>query len=153
MNFEMQQRYNMLKEKNRQRNAEMKYRENYLFMDCIKNLENCKILEKAESEKVIRDFLNMVPFDNGHIDWTYTPNKSLISMDEFEKTGVNQDKYYIIWDNVELPCVSCKLQSIKEHLDDVLAVSFDTWLFSEEKDEIIEFYHEGKITYGKIVKG
>lgn len=56
-----------------------------MFMDCIKNLENCKILEKAESEKVIRDFLNMVPFDNGHIDWTYTPNKSLISMDEFEK--------------------------------------------------------------------
>ena len=52
LNFEMQQRYNMLKEKNRQRNAEMKYRENYLFMDCIKNLENCKILEKAESEKV-----------------------------------------------------------------------------------------------------
>ena len=38
MNFEMQQKYNMLKEKNRQRNAEIKYRENYLFMDCIKNL-------------------------------------------------------------------------------------------------------------------
>ena len=33
LNFEMQQRYNMLKEKNRQRNAEMQYRENYLFMD------------------------------------------------------------------------------------------------------------------------
>lgn len=52
MNFEMQQRYNMLKEKNRQRNAEMKYRENYLIMDCIKSLVHCKILEKAESEKV-----------------------------------------------------------------------------------------------------
>ena len=73
-------------------------------------------------------------------------------MDEFEKIGVNQEKYYIIWDNVELPCVSCELKSIKEHLDDVLAVSFDTWLLSEEGDEIIEFYHEGKITYGKIVK-
>lgn len=152
MNFEMQQKYNMLKEKNRQRNAEIKYRENYLFMDCIKNLVHYKILKKEESEKVIRNFLNIVPFDNGHIDWTYIQNKSLINMDEFEKIGVNQEKYYIIWDNVELPCVSCELKSIKEHLDDVLAVSFDTWLLSEEGGEIIEFYHEGKITYGKIVK-
>ena len=117
----MQQKYNMLKEKNRQRNAEIKYRENYLFMDCIKNLVHYKILKKEESEKVIRNFLNIVPFDNGHIDWTYIQNKSLINMDEFEKIGVNQEKYYIIWDNVELPCVSCELKSIKEHLDDVLA--------------------------------
>ena len=49
MNFEMQQKYNMLKEKNRQRNAEIKYRENYLFMDCIKNLVHYKILKKEES--------------------------------------------------------------------------------------------------------
>ena len=152
MNFEMQQKYNMLKEKNRQRNAEIKYRENYLFMDCIKNLVHYKILKKEESEKVIRNFLNIVPFDNGHIDWTYIQNKSLINMDEFEKIGVNQEKYYIIWNNVELPCVSCELKSIKEHLDDVLAVSFDTWLLSEEGDEIIEFYHEVTITYRNIAQ-
>lgn len=55
-------------------------------------------------------------------------------VEAFEK---NNKKYYVIWDSYDIPCVYCELESIIDKLDDILAVSFNTWILSEYKDEII----------------
>lgn len=49
-----------------------------------------------------------------------------------------KDSDYIIWDKKDLPCIKCDLNSILCNIDDVLAVSFDTFLLSCNGDVIIE---------------
>lgn len=56
----------------------------------------------------------------------------------------------ILFDQKDIPCISCKLAAVIENIDDILAVSFDTWILSKDIKEVIEFYHEGTIVYGKI---
>ena len=55
------------------------------------------------------------------------------------------------WDDINMPILKCDWLSIFNNIDDVLAVSFDTWMISEDIKNIIEFYHEGTIIAGSIV--
>ena len=55
-----------------------------------------------------------------------------------------------MWDNANLPCLKSELKNIIKSIDDVTAVSFDTWVVSSDYNIIIEFYHEGEITLGVL---
>lgn len=57
---------------------------------------------------------------------------------------------YVMWDNANLPCLKSELKNIIKSIDDVTAVSFDTWVVSSDYNIIIEFYHEGEITLGVL---
>lgn len=96
MDQEKREKYQLLKEKNRAKVRDAKWKNNLLFKECIASLDDYSILSQ------------------------------------------------------DLPCVSCKLSRILNNIDDVLAVSFDTWLLSQNEREVIEFHHEGKIIYGKV---
>ena len=63
-----------------------------------------------------------------------------------------KNKYYILWDMQDTPAIICDLFTILNNIYDVLAVSFNTWLLSLNENEIIEFYHGSKVTYGKLQK-
>ena len=52
----------------------------------------------------------------------------------------------------DTPAIICDLFTILNNIYDVLAVSFNTWLLSLNENEIIEFYHGSKVTYGKLQK-
>lgn len=43
-----------------------------------------------------------------------------------------------------MPVVKAKLACIFDAIDDVLAVSFDTWIFSSTINRVVEFHHEGE---------
>lgn len=59
-------------------------------------------------------------------------------------------KFYILWDSVDVPCILSNYEDIIRNIDDVTAVSFNTWLLSENLTELIEFHHEGTITIGYL---
>lgn len=133
---------------------EWNWQKNVLFKECIDSLNEYSILSLDETEALFKQLRYNFPMTNyGCIDWKKVNDVIVIKnicdiSDIFNKSY----EYYILWEQQELPCVSCKLAKIIDNIDDVLAVSFDTWLLSKDKKEIIEFHHEGKVVYGKTNK-
>lgn len=148
MDLETKKKYELLKAKNKNMMYEKNWERNGLFMECIDLLEKHSILSKEKSEELFRELQMLIPFKNGRVDWEKITNSSRISIKEFEKYNKIDKQYFVMWDSHDVPCVYCGLQSIIDNLDDILAVSSNTWLLSEDKDEIFEFYHEGEIMHG-----
>lgn len=152
MNEDIKKRYQLLKEKNNAKVKELSWKNNILFAECIDALHGCNIISLEETENLFNQMQKNFPITvYGCINWN-SVNESLILNDISDICHVcdTNDVYYILWERNGVPCVSCQLSTILENIDDVLAVSFDTWLLSKNTREIIEFYHEGRMTYGKI---
>lgn len=60
--------------------------------------------------------------------------------DELEAFDLSQE-YYVIWESMGLPCLKCSLDKLIEFIDDVTAMSFDTWFISCDYNIVIEFRH------------
>ena len=152
MKEEKRKKYQLLKEKNQLRVKGLNWKNNILFKECINLLNGCSILSLEESEVLFGKIKDNFPFtDYGCIDWNNI-NFCVTINDIYDIYNILKDcyQYYIIWDQKDIPCISCKLAAVIENIDDILAVSFDTWILSKDIKEVIEFYHEGTIVYGKI---
>ena len=152
MKEEKRKKYQLLKEKNQLRVQELNWKKNILFKECTNLLNECSILFLEESEVLFGKIKNNFPFTYyGCIDWN-SINFCVTINDIYDIYNIFKDyyEYYIIWDQKDIPCVSCKLAAIIENIDGILAVYFDTWILSKDTKEVIEFYHEGTIVYGKI---
>lgn len=152
MNEEQKNKYNYLKEKNRERNIENYWKNDILFKECLEALKEYKVLTLEESKKILNTFQEKIPINiSGSIDWKKF--NGIVKEDEFSyiKETLNyNDNYYLLWDREEIPCIICNLCNILKNLEDVLAVSFNTWIFSMNEKEVIEFHHEGMVVYGKL---
>lgn len=154
MDKEKRKRYQLLKEKNKTKNKEWNWQKNVLFKECIDSLNEYSILSLKETEDLFKQLRYNFPMTNyGCIDWKKV-NDAIVIKNIRDISDIFNKSYecYILWEQQELPGVSCKLAKIIDNIDDVLAVSFDTWLLSKDKKEIIEFHHEGKVVYGKTNK-
>lgn len=153
MNEELQKKYLLLKEKNNVKVREKSWKSNLLFTECLEALHDYKIESLEESEKILTQFQKKFIMTNcGYIDWNHIDNSKIIKdVLEIKNVCDISKEYYILWDQKDIPVVSCQLSTIIDNIDDVLAVSFDTWVLSNDIIEIIEFYHEGTITYGKVI--
>nr|WP_113759925.1 hypothetical protein [Brevibacillus laterosporus] len=121
-----------------------------LLDECIESLDNCYILNEDEKKQVENNFYSLVPLTNwGRIDWDKFDSKIEITQVEDILNLCNESNFYIIW-SVNDPILKSDINDILNKIDDVTAVSFDTWLLSEDKKIIIEFYHEGEVTLGKL---
>ena len=60
-----------------------------------------------------------------------------------------EDKCLVLWNDMSLPVIETTVASFLKNIDEVLAVSFDTWLVVNSKSVIIEFFHDRLI---KLVK-
>lgn len=123
-----------------------------LLEECIEALgKNICILGDNEKQVVEGEFYKMIPLTTwGRVDWDRFKNKREIKSASDLIQLINNEKYYIIWGDIEMPIIKSELINILNTLDDVIAVSFDTWLLSEDKSLVIEFYHESNITIGVI---
>ncbi|WP_308728038.1 hypothetical protein [Bacillus sp. MYb209] len=61
----------------------------------------------------------------------------------YNRYGLHSTIVYIIWDEASLPIIKTNLHQILQVIDDVTAVSFDTWIYSQDVGYVIEYYHEG----------
>jgi hypothetical protein len=127
-----------------------------LFDECIEALgEIVHVLSDSEREQVLRDFENSFPFTEwGRIEWEkVTYHAKVNTVDEIISfLNQNIDEYsnviYVIWDEGTLPIIQSELNKVFEVIDDVTAVSFDTWIFSPSSGYVIEIFHDGEVRIG-----
>lgn len=128
-----------------------------LLDECFEALQgNYTILSNKQKDAVLKEFFDAFPLtDWGRIDWKklkivrkymYQENfiNSIISY-----FGNRNEDIIIVWDEINHPVITCKLSVIQNVIDDITAVSFNTWIFSKDKKKVVEFYHDGEITLGE----
>lgn len=126
-----------------------------LFEECVIALgHNLSILSYDESRKILKHISDVFPIASwGQIDWSKAKNvKKISSISEIKNilqiNNGTPKEVYILWDNASLPVISTDINNILKVIDDVTAVSFDTWIYNPTDESIIEFYHEGEIHIG-----
>ncbi len=119
-----------------------------LFNECIEALdETTVVLSLKSSKKIIERFKDNFPVTNwGRVDWQLMTKVS--EFNDIEDFNYPLTKCYIIWSDADLPVVKSNIKSIIASIDDVTAVSFDTWIYFLDKKCVLEFFHDGKITFG-----
>lgn len=134
-----------------------------LFEECILALDGQVLIMNNEQTKVLFEkLITKFPMTQwGRIDWNQVSNK-LVEIKEYDiltklsEIGFEVSKeVYILWDNAELPAIKSNLLKVLDVLDDVAAVSFDTWIFCPGNQFVIELYHDdaGVVSIGWIEKG
>ena len=112
-----------------------------LLDECLEALGEYSILDEKKAEHII----SMLHFNKfGRIKMGEYKSFREISVKDIEILA--NESCYIVYSDVTVPKIKTTVENVLKNLDDVLAVSFDTWLILETKRIIIEFYHEGNIT-------
>ena len=127
-----------------------------LLDECIKALgERVNILSNRDRERVLEDFTSSFPITEwGRIDWEKVTNHIKVNTidDVFSFLIQNINEYshdiYVIWDEGTLPIIHSNLDKVFEVIDDVTAVSFDTWIFSPSSGYVLEIFHDGEVRIG-----
>ncbi|MFD2332564.1 hypothetical protein ACFSR7_25175 [Cohnella sp. GCM10020058] len=135
------------------RKIKKEVQKNTLFDECISALgENTRIYSLNESVRVVAMLVMSFPFTNwGRVDWNSVEKKITIhdineirNLKEFE----NEHEVLLIWDEMNLPVVESTLAKILTHIEDVVAVGFNTWMINLDMNKIIEIHHDGEIIAG-----
>lgn len=127
-----------------------------LYEECIEALGAYVYrLSRSEAAHVIADFERSFPFTKwGRIKWENVTDKAEINTIEEIYSFLNDkfDQYtsivYVIWDEETLPVIQSDLNKIVMVIDDVTAVSFDTWIYSPSAGYVIELFHDGEVKIG-----
>ncbi|ENJ9654222.1 hypothetical protein AB2T14_001846 [Clostridium botulinum] len=123
-----------------------------LYEECLEALkDNYAILGNDDKNRILTQLENKFLFTNyRRIDWDRVIKKEQVNdnLDIIEELVRNNTKVYIIWDEETLPVIKSDLFTVINAIDDIIAVSFDTWIFSANKEFVIEFYHDGEIKIG-----
>lgn len=86
-----------------------------------------------------------IRFSKYGVDFTaFKTNKyiDIISIELFNDFNIQTDsKFYVMWNEMYLPCLKRNIIDIIKYIDDITAVNFDTWLISLDFDVIMEFKH------------
>lgn len=127
-----------------------------LFEECVLALgEDSRILNSEETKEIFSSMIRQFPMNEwGRIDWDNISGQHEIASSKAilgKLCKISEDldlEVYIIWDEISLPAVNANLKKIIDAVDDVTAVSFNTWIFCPASNYVIEFYHENEIRIG-----
>ncbi|WIG34119.1 hypothetical protein [Bacillus toyonensis] len=129
-----------------------------LLEECIEALDaEIEILETNQGKIIVKSFGNVFPITSwGRVDWSNIQNYGdLYNEDEIRLYlqncfGTYSQTVYIIWDNARVPIIKTNLHQVLNVIDDVTAVSFDTWIYSPDVGYVIEYHHDGDIRIGDV---
>lgn len=141
MNEIKKKQYQELKNNNYNCVIERKWKSNILLQECLAVLGNNKnIISIEQQQPILDDFNNILP----QIIKS-NKRKKIQSIQEllphWEKKSV-----YIIWDEDDLPIVQIDFKYVVDHIDDVSAVAFETWIVAVEMNEFIQFDARNRIS-------
>lgn len=122
-----------------------------LLKECIEALSpQVKVLEEQQSKEIFELLQANFPFTNwGRIDWGKQSNRE--ELNETELASAFPDgKCFLLWNDASLPVLQASLEGVQSFFEDVVAVSFDTWILSIDGNCVIEHYHDGAIKIGVI---
>ncbi len=117
--------------KNKLRLKQKSLSDNELFQDCLRKFEYAEIIEEnAKTENILNLMESRFNIKYHHID-------SFCEI-SFNQLFLNSEqKYYIIWDNADIPILKCSGKYVLQFPDYVFAVDFDTYIVSEDFSEVI----------------
>ena len=122
-----------------------------LYEECLLAIgDSYRVLSEEETKKLFHSLELEYPFTvGGRIKWESTPVKIISDPIDIEKKikDYSEQTVFILWDNSLFTAIETKLNKVLEVIDDVTAVSFDTWLYSPSQF-VIEFHHDGEIVLG-----
>lgn len=130
-----------------------------LFDECIEALKRdgeVIVLSEEESNEVIKEFKEKVPLDSfvGKVDFNQISRKKEIVddediLEELYKNHVNvNEPVYVFWFNAKRPVIKTSIKNVISVIDDVISVSFDTYIFCPKERYVVEYYHEGETFLG-----
>lgn len=128
-----------------------------LFNECVEALgEGCCILSEGKTEEIYNHLQASYPFSPwSRIDWEKVKSRFVVDHLRELETMLSkehlpiEDEVFILWSYGNFPVLQTQLHKAIKAIDDVLAVSSDTFIFSPSRF-VIEFFHEGEITLGII---
>ncbi len=125
-----------------------------LLEECLVALgQHATVLSAKETSMIFEQMIKQFPITTyGQIDWKQIKHvKKIFSVEEILlQIETHNDQVYILWDEASLPAIKTVLSNALQVIDDVVAVSFDTWIYNPKGGYLIEFYHENKITIGWV---
>lgn len=132
-----------------------------LFQECIISLgNNALILSEKESVRIFDVFEQEVPIYCGgsRIDWDKIAIKTTLNRSDQIISTLNQwnlpsmidETVYVLWNDASIPVIQSNIAAIITHIEDVIAVGFETWLYNPFDKYIVEFYYLGDITIGLL---
>lgn len=113
MNEEQKIKLEELKTQMQEKDRHLNLQKNVLFQECLKALYTYTLIE---DEEVINKLVHLASMQDIEM---HTHTDVLDLEDDV--------RYYIVWDEMTLPVVVSSGKSIKENMDDVLAVAFETY--------------------------
>jgi len=130
-----------------------------LFDECTEALKRdgeVIVLSEEESNEVIKEFKEKVPLDSfvGKVDFNQISRKKEIVddediLEELYKNHVNvNEPVYVFWFNAKRPVIKTSIKNVISVIDDVISVSFDTYIFCPKERYVVEYYHEGETFLG-----
>ena len=127
-----------------------------LLEECLEALDGASCIDDdSEKNLIFKEFLEKFPFTNwGRIKWENVKviKEGVYSYDFIprivEYIDNPQSEALILWDEMTLPIVKSKLDKAISVIDDVSAVSSNTWIYIPSEEVVVEFYHDGNITIG-----
>jgi len=130
-----------------------------LFDECIEVLKKegeVTILSEEETKEIINEFEKNIPPDSlvTRVDFSQISRKTEIEEDEdilkeLYKNHVNvHEPVYVFWNDADLPAIRTSIKNVIHAIEDVIAVSFDTYIFCPKERYIVEYYHEGETCLG-----
>lgn len=141
MNETMKKRYQELRNKNDNKVIERGWESNTLLQECLEVLGNNKKIVSIEQQQQILDEFNielprLIKSDR---------KKNVQSIQDLLPQWMNR-LVYIIWDEEKLPIIQTDFKTVSDYIDDIVAVSFETWIIATRMDRFIQFDARNRIT-------
>ena len=70
--------------------------------------------------------------------------KNVLTIQEMFSQWISK-QVYIIWDKEGLPIIQTDFECVIKYIDEVLAVSFETWVVAEDMNQFIQFDDANRI--------
>lgn len=106
-------------------------------------------MDAAEAEEWSRWLVEAMPWVRwGRIDWSKVEASREVTtdsvMDDLRELGIPDEnpEVIIMWFAVGRPVLETNLKNVLSHMDDVTAVSFDTWIVDKNRRFVLEHFHE-----------
>lgn len=121
-----------------------------LFEECMDVFgSDVIILSSEETEKVRNLFEQVVSIHHGlcRIDWKNVTKKSKVDDPEqiipaLKKLLKKQIDYtvYVLWNDADLPAIKVDIRLALEHLECIVSLGKESWLYNPSNAYIVEFY-------------
>ncbi|MCM1132533.1 MAG: hypothetical protein NC340_03580 [Ruminococcus flavefaciens] len=113
--------------------------DNALLRDCLEKITDVEIIDSSDRADELLDLMeSRFQIEYHHVKGSFEISGSNV----FLNAG---QKYYIIWDNADLPVLKCSGADVLQYPDDIFAVDFDTYIVSDDFREIIHHDEDDRL--------